>query len=106
MRQWSTHLLFHEMTSRFVRSQTFYETSANFCTMDKRWHLKWNTNIFFNPPIRRKAIIWTNAGILLIQSLWTKFSEILIEINIFSSRKWVRKCRPRNVGHFVSASLC
>ena len=31
-------------------------------------------------PGRRQAIIWTNAGILLIWRLGTKFSEILIEI--------------------------
>ena len=32
-------------------------------------------------PCRRQAIIWTNAGILLIGSLGINFSEILIEIN-------------------------
>ena len=32
-----------------------------------------------------KAIIWTNAGILLIRPLGTHFSEILIEIHVFSS---------------------
>ena len=31
-------------------------------------------------PTRRQAIIWTNAGILLIGPLGTNFSEILIEI--------------------------
>ena len=35
-------------------------------------------------PGRRGAIIWTNAGILLIGPLGTNFSEILIEIDIFS----------------------
>ena len=34
-------------------------------------------------PGRRQTIIWTNAGILLIESLRTKFSEILIEIYAF-----------------------
>ena len=38
-------------------------------------------------PGRRQAIIWTNAGILLIRPLRTNFSEILIEILIFSSTK-------------------
>ena len=36
------------------------------------------------PPDRRQAIIWTNAGILLIGLLGTNFSEILIEILTFS----------------------
>ena len=39
-------------------------------------------------PGRRQAIIWTNAGILLIGPLGTNFSEILI-------------CRLENGGHFV-----
>ena len=38
-------------------------------------------------PGRRQAIIWTNAGILLIGNLWTNFSEILIEIQTFSLKK-------------------
>ena len=38
-------------------------------------------------PGRRQAIIWTNAGILLIRTLGTNFSEILIEIRIFSFKK-------------------
>ena len=38
-------------------------------------------------PGRRQAIIWTNAGILLIGPLWTNFSEILIEIPILSFKK-------------------
>ena len=39
------------------------------------------------PPGRRQAIIWTNAGILLIGPLGTNFSEILIEISVFSFKK-------------------
>ena len=35
-------------------------------------------------PERRQAIVWTNAGILLIGPLGTNFSEILIEIQTFS----------------------
>ena len=38
-------------------------------------------------PGRRQAIIWINAGILLIGSLGTKFSEIYIENLTFSFRK-------------------
>ena len=36
---------------------------------------------------RRQAIIWTNAGILLIGPLGTKFREILIEMLTFSFKK-------------------
>ena len=38
-------------------------------------------------PRRRQAIIWTNAGILLIEPLGTNFSEILIGIQMFSLKK-------------------
>ena len=38
-------------------------------------------------PGRRQAIIWTNAGLLLIGPLETNFSEILIEIHTFSFKK-------------------
>ena len=42
-------------------------------------------------PGRRQAIIWTKAGILLIGPLATIFSEILIEIYIFSFNKMYLK---------------
>ena len=57
-------------------------------------------------PGQRQAIIWTNAGILLIRTLGTNFSEILIEIRIFSfkkmglkvsSAKWQPFCLGLNV---------
>ena len=57
-------------------------------------------------PSRHQAIIWTNAGILLIWPLGTNFSEILIEIHIFSfmkvhlkwlSGKWRSFCPGLNV---------
>ena len=38
-------------------------------------------------PDRRQAIIWTNAGLLLIGPLGTNFSEILIKILAFSFKK-------------------
>ena len=42
-------------------------------------------------PGRRQAIIWTNAGILLIGPLGTNFSEFLVEILIFSFKKMCLK---------------
>ena len=53
-----------------------------------------------------QAIIWTNAGILLIGHLGTNFSEILIKIYIFSFTKIHLKMSSRNGGHFVSALRC
>ena len=55
---------------------------------------------------RRQAVIWTNAGILLIRSLGTNYSEILIGIRTFwfkkmrlkvSSGKWQPFCLGLNV---------
>ena len=57
-------------------------------------------------PGRRQAIIWTNAGILLIGPLRTNFSEIFIKIHAFSfknmrlkmsSAKWRPFCLGLNV---------
>ena len=57
-------------------------------------------------PGRRQAIIWINAGILLIGPLETNFSEISIEIHTFpftklhlkmSSGKWRPFCPSLNV---------
>ena len=38
-------------------------------------------------PVRRQAIIWTNAGLLSIGTLQTYFSEILIKTQEFSLKK-------------------
>ena len=57
-------------------------------------------------PGRRQAIIWNNAGLLLIEPLGTNFSEISIEIQTFlfkkmhlnmSSAKWRPFCLGLNV---------
>ena len=50
-------------------------------------------------PGRCQAIIWTNAGIMLIGPLGTNFSEIVIEIYIFL----LKKMHLENGVHFVSA---
>ena len=61
-------------------------------------HWGWVTNICVRKPTiigsdnglspgRRQAIIRTNAGILLIGTLGTNFSEILSEIHTFSFKK-------------------
>ena len=57
-------------------------------------------------PGRRQAIIWTNAGVLLIGRLGTNFNEILIEIHIISFKKIHLKISYGNGGQFVAASMC
>ena len=54
-------------------------------------------------PGRRQAIIWNNAGILLIGPLGRNFNEILIEIHTISCKKIhlkmsSGKCRPSCLG--------
>ena len=65
-------------------------------------------------PGRRQAIIWTNAGILLIWTLGTNFSEISSEIHAFSftkmllkmsSAKWRPFCLGLNVLSFYLSNL-
>ena len=67
-------------------------------------------------PGRRQAIIWTNAGILLIGPLETNFNEILFEIYTFSfkkmhlkmsSAKWRPFCLGPNVlmGHVAQQTF-
>ena len=60
-------------------------------------------------PGRRQAIIWTNAGILLIRPLGTNFNEMFIKILTFSfmkmrlkvlSAKWRPFCLCLNVLNF------
>ena len=51
-------------------------------------------------PERRQAIIWTNAGILLIGPLGTNFSETLIEIQTFSLKKMRLKMSSAKWGPF------
>ena len=51
-------------------------------------------------PIRRQAIIYTNAGLLSIRPLGTNFSEILIQIQNFSFMGMNLKILW-NGGHFV-----
>ena len=57
-------------------------------------------------PVRRQAIIWTNAGILLIELLGTGFSEIIIGIQRFSFKRVHLGMSLRNGVHFVSAAMC
>ena len=51
-------------------------------------------------PGRCQAVIWTIAGILLIEPLGTDFSENLIEIPTISSRKCIWKCHLQNGAPF------
>ena len=53
-------------------------------------------------PIRRQAIIWTNAGILSIEPLGTNFSENWTKILIFSFKKMRLKMSSAKVAAILS----
>ena len=59
-------------------------------------------------PVRRQAIIWTNAAILLMRPQGAYFREIVFKIQKFSFKKmqltW--KCRLGNFGDFLSWPQC
>ena len=57
-------------------------------------------------PVRRQAIIGTNAGILLIGPLGTNFSEILIEIYTCSFQKMHLKMLPGKMAAILSLPQC
>ena len=57
-------------------------------------------------PGRRQAIIWNNAGMLLIGPLGTNFSKILIEIHIFSFKKMHLKMAAAKWRPFCLGSVC
>ena len=54
-------------------------------------------------PGRHQAIIWTNAGMMLIGPIGTNFSGILTGIQTFFIKE---KCRLWNGVHFVLATMC
>ena len=56
-------------------------------------------------PGRRQAIIWSNAGILLIRTLGTNFSDILSKIHTFVFKKIHFKMSSAD-GNSFSASMC
>ena len=58
-------------------------------------------------PGRCQAIIWTNAGMLLIWPFGTNISEILIEIHTFSFNKMYLKMSSAKWRSFcASSSMC
>ena len=55
-------------------------------------------------PVRRQAIIWTNAILFSIRPLGTNFSQIVSEIQIFSFKKWHFENVVRKLSAILSRS--
>ena len=59
------------------------------------------------PPLRCQAIIWTNAGMLLVGPVGTSYSEIYIKIQQLSHKKMhLSMTYMQNGHHFVLVSMC
>ena len=56
-------------------------------------------------PIRRQAIILTNAALLSIGQLGKNVSEILIKIQNFHSRKCIWEYSLGDSGHYVQGEI-
>ena len=61
--------------------------------------IRWLVTYFY------QAIIWTNSYLLSITPLGITFSDILIEIQIFSFNNMHLNVLFENVSYFVSASI-
>ena len=127
----------HQATSHYLKKKNQAITCMSQCMVPlvhnvlTHWgltHWGWVTHICVNnltnigsdnglSPGRRQAIIWTNAGILLIGPLGTNSNEIVIKIYTFSfknihlkmsSGKWWPFCLGLNVlmTSFGKAWLC
>ena len=57
-------------------------------------------------PGQRQAIFWAIVGVWLIGLLGANFTEILIDIFIFSFKKIHLQMSSGNGGHFVLVSMC
>ena len=75
------HICFVKLTT--IGSKTHWGRVANICVF-KLTTIGSDNGL---SPGRRQAVIWTNAGILLIGPLGTNFIEILIGIQTFSFKK-------------------
>ena len=80
---WSLHPSIHHANALLLNTLTHWGRVTHICVG--------NLTIIGQDnglsPGLRQAIIWTNAGILLIGPWWTNFSEISIGIHTFSFKK-------------------
>ena len=81
--RYTSHSLFVIIVSSGVGALTHWGRVAHIC-VSKLTIIGSDNGL---SPGRRQAIIWTNAGIVLIGPLGTNFSESLIEIQTFSLNK-------------------
>ena len=76
----------------------YWGQETNIC-ISKLNIICWDSGLL---PGQCQAIIWTNAGVLMIRTLVTNYREIFIH---FHSRKCIWKCHLRNGVYFYLASM-
>ena len=86
------HLPESNELSMMYGNVSFKVSPSNSLRLGDAYMCHWTGSVTFGSdnglsPIRRQAIIWTNAGILLIGPLGTNFSEILFGIQTFPFKK-------------------
>ena len=112
---WNGYIMFKMIGT--VRTKWMYRWGdATICTQILWTHLGRVTNICVSKwttigsdnglsPGRHRAIIWANAGVLLIGPSGTDFTDILIDLIHFHSRISSGKWRPFCLGLNVLISL-
>ena len=87
----SSEVYIHVLTCNVnYTHETLWELGCHLKLIEAEWRIYASLNYTITgsdnglSPGGRQAIIWTNAGILLIGPLATNFSEIVIEIHTFS----------------------
>ena len=81
--------------------------------MEAEWHIYASVNYTITgsdnglPPVQGcQAIIWTNAGILLIGPLGKNFSDIITKIHTFSLKNLYLKVSSAKVAAILSQPQC
>ena len=102
--QWVHIFCLNQITSKDLFTSCWWMMSylthwgwkMNIC-ISKSTNIGWDNGFL---PRRHPAIIWTNAGIFLIEPLGTKFSEILFEFHTFFLKKMHLKMSSTKWGPF------
>ena len=89
------HLRRHDMTPVWRHCMSHRCLRYNPKLIEAEIHLGLDNGL---SPVRRQAIIWTNAGLLSIRPLGTNFGRILIGILTFIKKMSSVKWRPFRIG--------
>ena len=105
---WYASCLFYRFSHQWLYHSTHWGWVTHICISILTDYIGLDNGLL---PGQCQAIIWTDAGILLIRTLGTTFSEILSQIHTLSFRKMHLKmssvkCRPFCLGLSVLNAKC